>query len=295
MLKIKPELVLKIDAILGESPRWSEKEKVLYWVDILSCQLHRFDPYSKKNTTDFFDESVTAIGFCSDQKLILALQSGIAFYDLQTQVLEKICEPEKPLPNNRFNEGKCDRQGRFWCGTMNNKGDPFLDSGNLYRFDINHHATLVQNHVKLSNGMGWSPDNKIMYFTETGRHTIFAYDFEPETGNISNRKIFASIEPYPDGGPDGLTVDREGYVWSAYYGKGMIVRYTPQGTIERMIEVPVPKVTSCTFGGTDLKTLFITTAQEHMTEKQIEDFPLSGSLFAYESDIQGLPEGFYRG
>ena len=291
-METKVELILKYDALLGESPIWSVREQVLYWVDILKGQIHRFDPLSKHNTTYHLGQLVACIGPCEGDFLIVALENRIALFNLRNHSLQSICQPEINSPN-RFNDGKCDRAGRFWCGTMN-QTNPFDPTGNLFRIEKNDSATLMQDRVEEANGMGWSPDNKVFYFTETGRFSIFAYNYDVQTGEISNRRTFATMESNAGGVFDGLTVDSEGCVWSAHNGKGEVVRYTPSGKIDVVIKVPVPKVTSLIFGGKNLDTLFMTTSREKMSKKELDQFPLSGSLFAYKPGILGLPEGLFN-
>ncbi len=296
MKKILAELkcVLKAQALLGESPLWCPEKQCLYWVDILDGQLFKFDPRTGKNQELLkLSQEITAVGLCQGDFLILALKKGIARFNLRDRSLTRLADLEQDQPQNRLNDGKCDRQGRFWCGTMN-QVDPKKATGNLYRFDSRRAVTRMQGEVKLTNGMGWSPDNRLMYFTETMRYTIFVYDFKKETGELSNRRPFIQLAPFPIGGPDGLTVDEEGYLWSAHYGEGRIVRYDPEGKVDRWVELPVPHVTSCMFGGEELETLYITTAQEHLTPQQLQRYPLSGSLFAIEPGMRGLPEGHYK-
>ena len=161
--------------------------------------------------------------------------------------------------------------------------------------DADRNVTLMQNHVICSNGSGWSPDGRTMYYTESFRYAIFAYDFDPASGAISNRRTFAEIDPNSGGFPDGMTVDAEGFVWSNQVGLGRIVRYDPQGKMERIVQLPVPRATDCTFGGSNLDILYITSARETMTPKQLEQAPLSGSLFAVDPGVRGLPSTPFAG
>jgi len=166
--------------------------------------------------------------------------------------------------------------------------------GCLYRLDPDLKATCMQAGLICSNGLGWSPDDRVFYFTESFRYCISAYDFDAKTGHISNRRRFASVED-SDGFPDGLTVDAEGFVWSAHCSVGRVVRYSPAGTIDRVIELPVTRPTSCMFGGDNLDVLYITTARETLTPEQIAQAPLSGSLFATKPGVRGLPEPSFGG
>jgi sugar lactone lactonase YvrE len=285
------ECVLPYEAIVGESPVWHPGEQRLYWIDIQGKQIHRFNPRTRENESFPLPEIVTCIQLCSTGGLVLTLKKNFAFFDPGAQHLEKLQGVEGDLPDNRFNDGKCDPQGRFWAGTMDatHWDKP---SGNLYRMERNLAVTKMQSQVICSNGSGWSPDGRTMYYTESFRYAIFAYDFDPATGNIENRRMFAQIpdEDRKAGGfPDGMTVDAEGFIWSNQVGVGKIVRYDPEGKVERVIQMPVPRATDCTFGGPNLKILYITSARETMTPEQLKQAPLSGSLFAVETGVKGQP------
>ncbi len=286
--------VLPWQAIVGESPIWHPQEQKLYWVDIQSKQIHRFDPARGSNQTFDLPEIVTCIDFRAAGGLVLTLKKCFATFDPATSKLERLPEVESDFPNNRFNDGKCDPQGRFWAGTMDAVNWP-APSGNLYRLDADKTVSLMHANIICANGNDWSPDGRKMYFTESFRYGIFVYDFEPETGALSNRLPFATLDSNSGGFPDGLTVDADGFVWSNVVGLGQIHRYDPQGKRERIIQLPVPRATDCTFGGPDLKTLYVTSARETMTPEQLAAAPLSGSLFAIDCDVRGLPTGSFSG
>lgn len=288
------ECVLKAEAIVGESPVWSPQEKVLYWVDITGHQIHRFNPRTAINNTFNLSEPVTAVGLRKKGGLVLTLRKNFAFFDLETAALEMLSDPEEDIAFNRFNDAKCDRQGRFWAGTMDSVNWD-ASAGRLYRLDPDTKVNCMQRDVVCANGLGWSPDNRVFYFTESFRYCIYAYDFDATTGNISNRRVFATLDKDSGGFPDGLTVDAEGFIWSVHNAVGRVVRYTPAGTIDRVIELPVPRPTSCMFGGENLDVLYITTARETLTPEQIAEAPLSGSVFAVTPGVRGLPEPSFAG
>jgi sugar lactone lactonase YvrE len=281
------QCVLECDAIVGESPLWHFKQRRLYWVDILGKKIHRFNPASCRNETFPLPDLVTSLAFCKNGGLLLTLRKDFAFFDPDTGKLEYLAAVESDLPDNRFNDGRCDRQGRFWAGTMGEK-DWKAPVGSLYRLDPDSTVTRMRPNVVCSNGADWSPDNRKMYHTESFRYAIFAYDFDAENGAITNRRIFAEVDPESGAFPDGLTVDTDGFVWSNHVGVGRVVRYDPDGKIERVVQLPVPRATGCTFGGENLDTLYITTARETMTPAQLRDAPLSGSLFATRPGVGGL-------
>jgi sugar lactone lactonase YvrE len=288
------ECVLPWQADVGESPVWHSGEQMLYWIDIQGKEIHRFHPATGENETFKLPEIVTCIQLRGAGGLVLTLKKNFAFYDPASKRLEKLAAVELDVPENRFNDGKCDPQGRFWAGTMDAKNwkNP---SGNLFRMTADQSIRTMQSEVVCSNGSGWSPDGRTMYYTETFRYAIYAYDFDPASGTISNRRTFAAIDPKSGGFPDGMTVDAEGFVWSNQVGLGKIVRYDPQGKIERTVQLPVPRATDCTFGGKDLQTLYVTSARETMTPEQLRQAPLSGSLFAIDTGIRGLPPTPFAG
>ena len=284
------ECVLPFEAVGGESPVWHPGQQRLYWIDIQGKKIHRFDPETRGNESFPLPEIVTCIQLRSTGGLVLTLEKNFAFFDPDANHLEKLQRVEDEIPDNRFNDGKCDPQGRFWAGTMDAKHWD-KPSGNLYRMERNQTVTKMQSQVICSNGSGWSLDGKTMYYTESFRYAIFAYDFDPATGTIENRREFAKIsdtDRRAGGFPDGMTVDAQGFVWSNQVGVGKIVRYDPEGKIERVIQLPVPRATDCTFGGKNLETLYITSARETMTPEQLQQAPLSGSLFAVDAGVQGV-------
>jgi sugar lactone lactonase YvrE len=278
--------ILKWDAIVGESPLWHAAEKRLYWVDIQGKKIHRLDPATGRNETFNLPDLVTCLAFRKKRGLVLTLRKEIAFFDPDSGKLETVARVEGDKPHNRFNDGHVDPQGRFWAGTM---GDPGWDKpvGTLYRFGSDCWAKPVRGEIVCSNGTGWSPDGKTMYHTESFRYAIFAYDFDADSGSISNRRLFARVDRKLGAFPDGLCVDAEGFIWSNQVGIGKVVRYDPAGRIEGEILLPVPRAVGCGFGGDDLGTLFITSARETMTPQQLRDAPLSGSIFAVEPGVKG--------
>jgi sugar lactone lactonase YvrE len=288
------ECVVKTQAIVGESPVWSPREQVLYWVDITGQKIHRFNPKTGVNDTFSLPQPVTAVGLRRKGGLVVTLRKDFAFFDPESGALKLLSDPEKEKPYDRFNDAKCDRQGSFWAGTMD--GVQWnVPSGSLYRLQPDGKVTRMQGDCICANGLAWSPDDRLFYFTESFRYGIYVYDFSPEAGSIANRRLFASVDPKAGGFPDGLTVDAEGFVWSVHNAIGRVVRYSPAGETDRVIEMPVPRPTSCIFGGENLDVLYVTSATETMTPAQIAEAPLSGGLFAVVPGVRGLPEPEFAG
>jgi L-arabinonolactonase len=287
------DCVQRIAATCGESPMWSAREQALYWTDNLGGRIHRLDPESGSVQSFMLGQNVMDIVLRQGGGLVLALAKQLAFYEPGGE-LEPIMDVEHDQPSNRFNDGKVDRHGRYWAGTMNDS-DWDKPSGSLYRLDPGLELSRLQGEVVCANGLGWSPDDRTLYFAESFRYAIFAYDFDRDAGALSARRVFATVEPSSGAFPDGLTVDAEGGVWSVQNGAGRVVRYAPDGGVTHEIEVPLPQPTSCIFGGRDLDVLYITTSRQNMTPEQLGRYPLSGSVLAARPGPSGVPEPLFAG
>jgi sugar lactone lactonase YvrE/DNA-binding IclR family transcriptional regulator len=284
--------VVETSAFLGEGPVWLAAEKRLAWIDILRPALHISDPADGSDRMFDLPEIVGACAPAASGGFVLGAQSGFAHFDPQTRALTRLVDPEADKPNNRFNDGKCDPRGRFWAGTMDMAVAP--GAGSLYRLDPDFSVHRMETGLGISNGLGWSPDGRRMYFTDSLARTIFVYDFDVETGAIGNRRVFAQT-PDHMGVPDGLAVDAEGCVWSAQWDGWQVVRFDPDGRIEQSIALPVPRPTSCAFGGPDLKTLFVTSARIRLSAQQLSEAPLSGSVLAMQAPAAGLVDHAFSG
>ncbi len=285
------ECIWPAETILGEAPAWCPKERVVYWVDIVGRTILRIDPQSGDRRVFPQDHEFGCIVKRADGGFIAGTSAGLVHLDADLKSSNVFATPEIEFPNNRFNDGKCDRRGRFWVGSTDL--DETEPTGALYRVNGTGDIVRMLPGVIVSNGLGWSPDNKIMYFTDSGRGAIYAFDFDAETGEIDNRREFARVDP-ADGMPDGLAVDAQGFVWGAHWGGWRITRYDPAGRIDRVIDLPVPQVTSVAFGGVGLDQMFVTTARFGLTEDQLNEAPLSGGLFMIDVGVAGLPEVPYR-
>lgn len=284
--------VVNCGNILGECPVWDVAEQALYWVDIEGRKLQRRHPASGDLRDWVFEERVCALALRERGGLILALASGFAFFDPETGAIERLAAPEAHLPTNRLNEAKCDRRGRFWAGTMDDR--LASRSGALYRVDADLSWRRMEEEIGVSNSIAWSPDDRTFYFADTMQRLIFAYDFDADAGAIANRRVFADCANAP-GAPDGSTVDTEGYLWNAQWDGWRLVRYAPDGRIDRIIALPVQKPTSCMFGGRDLSTLYVTSAIWDLKGQELEAQPYAGGLLALDVGVRGLPEPRFAG
>lgn len=278
--------------LLGEGPLWHPIENCLYWVDIVTATLNCFDPTTKDIKQFKLPSQIGSIGWRAKGGLIAALSDRFVSIDTKTGTTQTIAAPLQQEHNVMFNDGKCDRQGRFWAGTKDiAEKNPI---GSLYCLDITGKATKMLNGFTVSNGIAWSIDDRQMYICDSPQRQIYRYDFDPVEGRLGKFKIFAQI-PEDAGFPDGLTVDSENYVWSCHWDGWQITRYKPTGEVDAIIPMPVPRPTSCCFGGPDLKTLYVTSASVRLPASALVDAPQSGMLFALETDIKGLVEPAYLG
>ncbi len=275
---------------LGEGPIWHPEEGLLYSVDIEGRSVWRFDPTSGDAQEFPLGIMVGCLGIRNQGGLIVASERGFAFWDPSTNELDHIVHPEEERVNARFNDGAVDRGGRFWAGTMTPEG--FENS--LYRLDSDLTIHQMETGIGISNGIGWSPDAKTMYFTDSPRKLIYTYDFDVATGSIENRRIWVDSSEQ-DGVPDGLCVDSQGCVWSARWDGWRIERYDPEGQVMEEIPVPVQRPTSCTFGGADLTTLFITSAWTGLTAAQRKAQPGAGDIFRLELEVPGQQARCFTG
>ena len=284
------ECVLPWGAQLGEAPTWHPGDKRLYWVDILHPAIYRFDPHSGLNETCEPGKLVSAVLFGADDSLRVASQDGIEKLDFDACSLQRLVDPENGLAQNRLNDAKVGPGGAIWVGSM--RLDASKPSGGLYRIAPDGNIERKASNITVSNGMDWSPDQRTFYFVDTVPGHIYAYDFEPSVGVLSNRRVFAAIPP-EEGRPDGLCVDAEGGVWCAIWDGWHVKRYASDGRVERVLDVPVPRPTSVAFGGYDLGTLYITSARTRLSASTLAEAPLSGGLFAFSPGVRGLPTGKY--
>lgn len=287
------ERVLGVGNTLGEGPLWTVNEQALYWVDIKNNCYHRLEPVTGKHEVVDAGFPIGALAMRASGGLVMATGEGFVFWDSRTHKARFVVDPEAGNPDTRFNDGAVDRNGRFWAGTMN-ETYPERAEGCLYRLDADSSLHTMETCITVSNGIGWSPDNKTMYFTDSLCYVIYAYDYEPETGAIANRRPFVRISP-EQGIPDGLTVDSEGFVWSALFGGWKVLRFDANGKVDCDIRLPVANPTSCAFGGEHLADLYITTARLGLSEEQRKKQPMAGDLFCFRTETMGLEEPVFLG
>lgn len=280
------------DSLLGEGPVWLADQAKLMWVDILAPAIHLTDPATRANERFEVEELTSAIVPCASGGFLTATQTGIYRQQLSPMHRELLGDPETDKPGNRFNDGKCDPAGRFWAGTFAIDATP--GGGSLYCVETNGQIRRVASGFHICNGLGWSPDHRIFYFTDSGRRTIYAYDFDLESGRLDNRRDLV-VGSDAEARPDGLAVDAEGFIWSAQWDGWSVIRYAPDGSVDRVIDLPVPRPTSCAFGGVDNKTLFVTSGRVRLSALQLEEAPLSGGLFAIDVDVAGMPVAAFGG
>lgn len=276
---------------LGEGPFWSADDQRLHWVDILAPGVASGDPETGERTFRSLPELVGVAIPKTSGGFICATETGIKALSPNGE-LTTLAEPEQDRPENRFNDGKCDAKGRLWVGSLAINTEP--DRGRLWRYDPDGTATMIEDKVHIANGLGWSPDNSTFYFTDSGARRIWAYDFDLNAGAVSNRRLFVQFEA-GEGVPDGLTVDTDGGVWVAMWDGWCVRRYRADGILDRTVALPVPRPTSCTFGGPDLTTLFVTTARIRLSAKHLSEAPLSGSVLAIKTNVTGQVDRAFEG
>lgn len=281
------ELVLDGGAELGEAPSWDPETRRLIWVDITGGIVHRFDPATGEDEPFEIGQPVGAAVPTTDGRLALAVSDGFSILDTASGRIERIADIESEVADTMMNDGKCDPVGRFWAGTKDAKGSRPI--GSLYRLDAERQPTTVLTGVTVSNGLGWSPDRTTMYFIDSPTYGIDAFDFDPRSGSVSNRRRLVEL-PRARGLPDGMTVDEEGFLWVAFWSGSAVGRIDPGGRVTSVVEFPVSNVTSCAFGGHDLADLYVTSARNGLTEGQLRDEPHAGALFRLRPGVRGLPQ-----
>jgi sugar lactone lactonase YvrE len=278
------EVVVKSNDRLGECPLWDPRSRLVWWLDILRPAVQSYDPQTHQHRVyplparDCACAALRARG-----GLVLAMNNGLHAFDPAAGLGERLCQPEPDRPDNRYNDGRCDRRGRLWIGSMHLSTEK--PTGSFYSVTPD---LAVRRHLEgltVPNSVAFSPDDCTLYFADTPHHVIWAFDFDIEAGDISNRRVFVDLSARK-AYPDGSCIDGEGFLWNAEYAGGRVVRYAPDGRVDRVIEVPVENPTCCCFGGERLDTLYITSAASSASP---------GSLLAMAVGVRGLPEAMFGG
>ena len=286
------EVAVDARAELGEGPVWDEVSGQLFWVDILAGLVHRFTPATGIDETTQVGQPVGAVAPRTADGLVLALRDGFGVLESDAGEVRMIAGTESEIAGNRMNDGKCDRAGRFWAGTM--AFDQASGAGALYRLDRDHAVEMMISNVTISNGLCWSEDDRLMYYIDSPTQQVDVFDFDITSGTVSNRRRAIDI-PATVGLPDGMTIDEEGYLWVALYGKGAVNRYSAGGELDRTVTLPATQITSCTFGGDDFRDLYITSASQELSEQALSSQPYAGALFVCRPGPAGLPANRYAG
>jgi sugar lactone lactonase YvrE len=283
------QTVLDARAELAEGPCWLADRERLLWVDITAGRVHLLDPATGHDRFVEVGQAVGAVVPATDGRVIVATRDGFAMLDLDGGGLEPIADVERDMPGNRMNDGKCDRAGRLWAGTMALDLRP--GAGSLYRLDAGRRVERMVADVTISNGLGWSPDDRLMYYIDTPEHRVDVLDFDLATGAIANRRPFAAIDG--PGAPDGMAVDTDGGLWVAVWGGSRVLHLLPDGTPAGELVLPASQVSSCCFGGADLRDLYITTAWQGLSPERRAAEPLAGGLFHCRPGATGQPTSPY--
>jgi L-arabinonolactonase len=285
------ELVVDGRHVLGEGIVWNERSGRLLWTDIESSELWSHDPQSGALERWPLPERLCSMALTgSDERLLLGLASGLAFFDLRSAELTRLCEVEPHLPSTRLNDGRVDRQGRFVFGMFNEANDPKHPVGGFYR--LNHDLSVERlplGDVAIANSICFSPDGRTMYYADSATREIRCCDYDPDSGAVTNLRVFAHADAAP-GDPDGSTIDADGYLWSARWGAGQVVRFAPDGSVDRVLDLPAPQPTCPAFGGPGLDVLYVTSAAKDLSAQELAQAGASGGVFAHAAGVRGLSE-----
>ena len=278
---MEPELIADYQCVTGEGPMWHPQEERVYWVDIPTGRMFRYDPKTGHHEQFYSGDVVGGFTIQDDGALLLFMAEG-AVKIWRDGKLETIIDELADERGTRFNDVFADPEGRVFCGTMSAPDR----LARLYRLDPDRKLSVILEGIRVSNGMGLTPDRKQLYYTDTGTRKIYLFDYDRATGDITNQRVFVDVTG-EEGGPDGMTVDAEGYVWSARWGGSCLVRYAPDGTEVQRVTFPAKKVSCVTFGGPDYTDMYVTTAGG---DDKAENGPGAGCLYRLQLGIKGVPE-----
>lgn len=288
----KAILAFQTNAALGEGAFWNYEDQELYWVDIEGKKLHIFNPLKNQNRTFPVPSRIGTVVPVNNQTAVIALEDGIYIINTQDGSIKLLSDVEANMPQNRFNDGKCDPNGNLWVGSMHfEQSSP---QANLYKVDGNGDYTVMLDSVTISNGIVWTSDKKMMFYIDTPTKKIKAFDFDAEKSTITNERTAAEVEESL-GFPDGMAIDENNNLWVGMWNGNSVLCFDPKtGKVIDKIEVPAHNVTSCAFGGENLDQLYITTASIDMTDDEKEKFPLAGSIFVAVPGVKGVKSSFFK-
>jgi len=279
-------------SILGENPLWDPEAGRLFWIDCMGRKLFRHDPAGARQEEWALPRAPGSFALRTGGGMLMAYRRGLALIEPGTAMLDDIATPGIDFTKEVFNDGKCDRRGRFWTGTMDrNTTEPV---GALYRLDPDRLVHRMDDGITLSNGIAWSPDDRTMYYCDSHPGLVWAYDYDIDAGTIGNRRVFVDFTGRA-GRPDGCTVDSEGGLWVAEVDAGRVVRFDPSGREMLAVPLPVSLPTSVMFGGPDLRTLFVTSMRYGLSAEQLAREPRAGCVFAVDAGLAGLPPMRFAG
>ena len=286
------DVALNRPCILGESPFWDAATGALWWVDIRAPAILAWTPATGECRSWTMPALVGSIVPRRAGGLLVGLQSGFHFFNPRTEALELIAAPETQLPKNRPNDARCDRAGRYWCGTMEDYGENAR--GTLYRMDADRRLETIDGPFFVPNSICFTPDGTRMFFTDTRRGDILVFDYDTATGTRAKPRVLLAATAAP-GRPDGSTVDAEGCLWNARYGGGCVIRVTPDGRLDRLVELPVSQPTSCAFGGARRDELYVTSAAQRLTPDQHAQQPAAGTVLVLRPGTTGVDDTRFAG
>ena len=288
------EVLIDVKTILGEGPIWDVQEQRLYWIDSFGCRVFRCNAAGGEVRAWDVPAKIGSMALRKNGGAVLSLANGFHFLDFDSGEVTLIVDPEPGNAHTRINDGKVDKMGRFIAGSMDTTESGPI--GALYRLDPDLSVHTLDDKIICSNGPCWSPDGSIFYFADSWSGEIWKYDYDLAHGTVSNRTTFVTLDTSTGGAADGSTVDAEGFLWNAQVYDGKVIRYAPDGSVDRVIQMPVKKVTSVNIGGPNMDVLYVTSMAKPPLPRFPEDGALRGSLFAIHGlGIRGIEEPRFAG
>jgi len=279
--------------VLGEGVQWNHHDQSVWWTDIKSSKLYRYPLNSKKLQVWPMPEALGCFAFVEDDdRILLALASGFAWLSPETGAVDWIAKPEAHLIGNRLNDGRVDRQGRFWAGSITEEQNVPDQSASLFCLDHTQQVSQHLSGLRISNSLCWSLDSSRLYHADSPTHQIKVYDFDPASGSLGDGHIFVQTSEKIE--PDGACIDAEDHLWNAEWGGQRLVRYSPDGREVAVLPMPVSQPTCMAFGGEEMNLLFVTSARIGLSDEALAEQPRAGNLFIYRTAFRGVNECWYK-